>query len=122
MRKIFTVRAVWDEEAGVYYSDSDISGLHIEAENLEDFERDLFDAAAELIVANHMTRRLSSARRRARMSFRPFSTSTRRSARQPEAVPHDFYAEVTKELRRLGYLSRAKASWAREMWRMRTVA
>ena len=55
MRKIFTVRAVWDEEAGIYYSDSDISGLHIEADNLEEFERDLFDVAAELIVASHMT-------------------------------------------------------------------
>ena len=55
MRKIFTVRAVWDEEAGIYYSDSDISGLHVEADNLEEFEREIFDVAAELIVANHMT-------------------------------------------------------------------
>ena len=55
MRKIFTVRAVWDADARVYYSESDISGLHIEAETLEEFESDLFDVAAELIVANHMT-------------------------------------------------------------------
>jgi hypothetical protein len=55
VRKIFTVTAVWDEEAGVYFSDSDISGLHVETESLEEFERELFDVAAELIVANHMT-------------------------------------------------------------------
>lgn len=54
MRKIFTVAAVWDREAKVYVSESDISGLHIEGDTLEEFERDLRDVAAELIFANHM--------------------------------------------------------------------
>jgi Domain of unknown function (DUF1902) len=55
VRKIFTVKAIWDEDARVYFSESDISGLHIEADTLEEFESDLFEVAAELIVANHMT-------------------------------------------------------------------
>ena len=33
----FFVKAVWDEEAKVFYSDSDIVGLHIEAETIEGF-------------------------------------------------------------------------------------
>jgi hypothetical protein len=50
MRQVFTVAAVWDDEAGVCYSDSDISGLHIEADTLEEFERDLFAVAADFIA------------------------------------------------------------------------
>ena len=38
-----------------HFSESDISGLHIEAETLEEFENELFDVAAELIAANHLT-------------------------------------------------------------------
>jgi hypothetical protein len=55
VRKIFTVKAIWDKDAEVYFSESDISGLHIEADTLEEFESELFEYAAELIVANHMT-------------------------------------------------------------------
>jgi hypothetical protein len=55
VRKVYTVEAVWDAEAGVYFSDSDISGLHIEAKNLEEFEREVFKLAPDLIEANHMT-------------------------------------------------------------------
>jgi hypothetical protein len=55
VRKVFSIQAVWDDEAGVYFSESDISGLHIEAETLEEFENELFDVAAELIAANHLT-------------------------------------------------------------------
>jgi hypothetical protein len=55
VRKVFTVRAVWDKEANVYCSESDIDGLHIEADTLEEFENELFDIAADLIFANHMT-------------------------------------------------------------------
>ena len=55
MRKVFTIKAVWDDDAGVYFSDSDISGLHIEAESLDEFESEMFEVAADLIVANHMT-------------------------------------------------------------------
>lgn len=35
----FFVQAVWDEEAGVYISHSDIDGLHVEAATLDEFSR-----------------------------------------------------------------------------------
>ena len=47
----FLVKAVWDEEARVFYSDSDIVGLHIEAETLEEFREIMVDIAPELIKA-----------------------------------------------------------------------
>lgn len=50
----FYIRARWDEEAKVFFSESDISGLHIEAESLEEFEKILDDIALELIIANHI--------------------------------------------------------------------
>ena len=50
----FFVKAVWDEEAKVFYSDSDIVGLHIEAETIEEFREILVDIAPELIPANHV--------------------------------------------------------------------
>ena len=51
----FFVKAVWDEEAKVFHSDSDIVGLHIEAETIEEFREILVDLAPELILANHVT-------------------------------------------------------------------
>jgi hypothetical protein len=51
----FHVRAIWDDEAKVYFSESDIIGLHVEAERLDEFERLVNAEAAELIVANHLT-------------------------------------------------------------------
>jgi len=49
----FEVEAIWDENAGVWYAKSDISGLHIEAETLPEFQDLVRDFAAELIVSNH---------------------------------------------------------------------
>lgn len=54
-KKAFHVRAIWDEEAKVFYSESDIFGLHIEARTLEEFEEVLFEVASELVVANHLS-------------------------------------------------------------------
>ena len=54
-KKAFRVKAIWDAEAEVFYSESDIEGLHIEAANLEEFEAVLLDVAPDLIVANHMS-------------------------------------------------------------------
>lgn len=51
----FYVRAVWDEDAGVFYSESDIIGLHIEAESIEDFQKIMQENALDLVVANHIT-------------------------------------------------------------------
>ena len=53
MKRTFSVRAVWDDDAQVYYAQSDIEGLHIEASRLAEFEEIIVDAAPELIMANH---------------------------------------------------------------------
>ena len=55
MKRSFTVKAVWDNDAGVFYSESDIQGLHIEAVTLDEFEEIMMDAAPDLIVANHIS-------------------------------------------------------------------
>jgi hypothetical protein len=55
MRKAFFVRAVWDEEAKVFYSESDINGFHIEANTIEEFEDIMKDLAVDLITANHIS-------------------------------------------------------------------
>ena len=49
----FTVDAVWDDEAKVWYSQSDIMGLHIEAETLEEFQSEVREHAPYLVVSNH---------------------------------------------------------------------
>ena len=51
----FFVKAVWDEEAKVFHSNSDIVGLHIEAETLAEFREIMVGIAPELILANHVT-------------------------------------------------------------------
>ncbi|MDO8837637.1 MAG: DUF1902 domain-containing protein [Parvibaculum sp.] len=53
--RTFYVKPCWDAEAGVFYSESDIEGLHVEAATLEAFREVVMDAAAELIVANHLS-------------------------------------------------------------------
>lgn len=53
--RTFKVRPVWDPEAGVYYSDADIIGLHIEAQSFEEFEKLVMDFGPELIIANHLS-------------------------------------------------------------------
>jgi Domain of unknown function (DUF1902) len=49
----FAVLAVWDEDAEVYYSESDILGLHIETKTLDEFEAVMVAAAGDLIRSNH---------------------------------------------------------------------
>jgi len=53
--RTFKVRPVWDTEAGVYYSDADIIGLHIEAQSFEEFEQLVMELGPELIIANHLS-------------------------------------------------------------------
>ena len=55
MKRTFTVKAVWDDKAQVFYAQSDIEGLHIEVAGLDEFEEIMLDAAPELIMANHRT-------------------------------------------------------------------
>jgi len=52
-KRIFKVAACWDDEAKVWYSDSDIKGLNIETDTIEQFEEILLDVAVELILTNH---------------------------------------------------------------------
>lgn len=53
--RCFSVRAVWDDDAKVFYAQSDILGLHVEAATLDEFEEIVMDTAPDLIVANHLT-------------------------------------------------------------------
>jgi Domain of unknown function (DUF1902) len=53
-QRTFYVRSLWDSEAGVFYSDSDIIGLHIEAPTLDEFEVLMHEFVPDLIVANHI--------------------------------------------------------------------
>ncbi len=55
MKRTFYVKALWDDEVNVWYSESDIFGLHIETKTLDEFEEVMNEFAAELIVANHMS-------------------------------------------------------------------
>ena len=38
IKRSYLVRARWDDNARVFWSDSDINGLHIETATLEEFE------------------------------------------------------------------------------------
>ena len=53
MKRTFTVKAIWDNEAQVFYAQSDIEGLHIEAASLDEFEEIMLDTMPELIMVNH---------------------------------------------------------------------
>ncbi len=55
VKRTYSVSAIWDEEAQVFISQSDIDGFHIEAETLDEFEEIMRDTAVELIMANHVT-------------------------------------------------------------------
>ncbi|SMH56655.1 DUF1902 domain-containing protein [Maritimibacter sp. HL-12] len=51
---MFYIKAIWDEDAQVFVSESNIIGLHIEAKTLKEFERIMQDNATDLIMANHI--------------------------------------------------------------------
>lgn len=51
----FFVRAIWDPEGNLFYSESNIIGLHLETQTFEEFEEVLMDVAPDLIVANHLS-------------------------------------------------------------------
>lgn len=55
MKRTFHIRAIWDDEAKVFVSESDIEGLHIEAASLDLFEDIMNDVAVEIIMANHVS-------------------------------------------------------------------
>ena len=47
--------AHWDGKHKIWYSESNLEGLHIEAETFEEFRDLVHEFAAELIVANHIS-------------------------------------------------------------------
>ncbi|MEP2889732.1 DUF1902 domain-containing protein [Tateyamaria sp.] len=53
----FYIKALWDEESGVFYSESDIMGLHIEAETVEEFQAIMKDLAPVMIMENHVSKK-----------------------------------------------------------------
>lgn len=56
IKRMFSVTAHWDDEAKVFYSDSDIVGLHIEAQTIEEFESVMMEVAPGLVIANHVSK------------------------------------------------------------------
>ena len=54
-KRIFRVKILWDAEAQVYYSESNIEGLYIEGATLEEFEAVLLDVAPDLIATNYFS-------------------------------------------------------------------
>jgi Domain of unknown function (DUF1902) len=56
MKRTFYVKAVWDDEAKVWYSETDIEGLFINAKDLDEFEEVVNEFAGDLILENHWRR------------------------------------------------------------------
>jgi Domain of unknown function (DUF1902) len=54
MKRTFFVRAIWDDEAKAYYSETDIFGLNIETKTLDEFEEVMNALALEMIMDNHL--------------------------------------------------------------------
>lgn len=52
MKSSYYVKALWDPEAAVWTSESDIPGLVIEASTLTEFEVLIWELAPEMLSAN----------------------------------------------------------------------
>ena len=52
MPQSYYVRAVWDEDAGVYFSETNVPGLNIEAETLHGFIEIAEELAPQMLEAN----------------------------------------------------------------------
>ena len=52
MQKSYYIKALWDPEAEVWYSESDIPGLVIEAYTLGEFEKLMMQLAPEMLAEN----------------------------------------------------------------------
>lgn len=52
-KKSYEVRAIWDDENKLWYCESDLIGLHIEAGTFAEFRELMHTFAADLIVTNH---------------------------------------------------------------------
>lgn len=52
MADLYHVEAIWDPEAGVWVSESDVPGLVIEADSLAEFESLVQELVPELLADN----------------------------------------------------------------------
>jgi hypothetical protein len=53
MKPSYYVKAIWDPEASVWISETDIPGLVIEADTLGEFESLMVELAPQMLKANH---------------------------------------------------------------------
>ncbi len=53
MKRTFYVKALWDDEAKIWTSETDIQGLFINAKDLIEFEEVVNEFAGELVLENH---------------------------------------------------------------------
>ena len=51
----FYIRPIWDDEAKIYYSDSNIIGLHLEARSIDELFAIADEVAIDLVLANHIS-------------------------------------------------------------------
>lgn len=51
----FYIRPRWDDEAKIYYSDSNIIGLHLEAPSIDELFAIADEVAIDLVLANHIS-------------------------------------------------------------------
>jgi hypothetical protein len=58
--KEYLIHAIWDAEAGVFYAESDVPGLNVEAATLPEFLEILQDVVPELLAANAGTKDATS--------------------------------------------------------------
>lgn len=52
MQKTYHVKAVWDADAEVFYAETDIPGLHVEAATMADLFQAVEELAPQMIAAN----------------------------------------------------------------------
>jgi len=60
----YVIHAIWSEEAGVFYAQSKVPGLRVEAATIAEFVEILKDVVPELLAAN-----TAPLRKRARVRF-----------------------------------------------------
>ena len=56
MKRTFFVKALWDDLAKIWYSETDIDGLFINAKDLDEFEDVINEFAGDLVLENHWRR------------------------------------------------------------------
>jgi hypothetical protein len=70
MQKTYHVKAVWDPDAEVFYAETDIPGLHVEAATMTEFFQAVEELAPQMIVANDSPARANRAEQQARPTLK----------------------------------------------------